>query len=185
MISLLRSKSAYVEPLLPPATTGGRPRTSDLRKVLSHCLYCLKRLPVADAAKRLSVKSRKRHIITNTLGLILHVIVHTADIEDRNGASNPPKAIRYRYPWLRHVFADGCYAGAKLRGALDRQGNWTIKIIKRSDTAKGFEVLPRQSIVERALAWIGRYRRRAKDWQNHLHRTPRMGSRVMISESWY
>ena len=70
---------------------------------------------------------------------MLHVIVHTADIQDRDGAPDLPKAIQYRFPWLRHVFADGGYAGAKLRGALKGQGEWTIEIIKRSDIAKGWE----------------------------------------------
>ena len=58
-------------------------------------------------------------------------------------------AIRSLYPWLRHIFADGGYAGEKLRTALKRIGEWTIEIIKRSDTAQGFEVLPRRWVVER------------------------------------
>ena len=60
--------------------------------------------------------------------------------------------IRRSCPWLHHVFADGGYAGPKLRGALDRIGEWTIEIVKRSDTAKGFEVLPRRWVVERTFA---------------------------------
>jgi putative transposase len=116
-----------------------------------------------DAGKK--IKGRKRHIITDTLGLMLYVIVHTADIQDRDGAPDLLKAIRYRFPWLRYVFADGGYAGDKLRDALVGHGDWTIKIIKRSDTAKGFVVLPRRWVVERAFAWIGRCRRLAKDWE--------------------
>ena len=119
-----------------------------------------------DAGKK--IKGRKRHIVTDTLGLILRVIVHTADIQDRDGAPALLKAIRYRFPWLRHVFADGGYAGAKLRSALKGQGEWTIEIIKRSDTAKGFEVLPRRWVVECAFAWIGRCRRLAKDWEQSI-----------------
>ena len=117
---------------------------------------------------RKKIKGRRPHIITDTLGLILHVIVHTADIQDRDGAPDLLKAIRYRFPWLRHVFADGGYAGAKLRGALRGQGDWTIAIIKRSDTAKGFEVLPHRWVVKRAFAWIGRCRRLAKDWEQSI-----------------
>lgn len=119
-----------------------------------------------DAGKK--IKGRKRHIITDTLGLMLFVIVHTADIQDRDGAPDLLKAIRYRFPWLRHVFADGGYAGNKLRSALKGQGDWTLEIIKRSDTAKGFEVLPRRWVVERAFAWIGRCRRLAKDWEQSI-----------------
>jgi putative transposase len=119
-----------------------------------------------DAGKK--IKGRKRHIITDTLGLMLYVIVHTADIQDRDGAPDLLKAIRYRFPWLRYVFADGGYAGDKLQGALKGHGDWTIKIIKRSDTAKGFVLLPRRWVVERAFAWIGRCRRLAKDWEQSV-----------------
>lgn len=119
-----------------------------------------------DAGKR--IKGRKRHIITDTLGLMLFVMVHAADIQDRDGAPDLIKAIRYRYPWLRHIFADGGYAGDKLRTALDGNGDWTIEIIKRSDTARGFEVLPRRWVVERTFAWLGRCRRLAKDWERSI-----------------
>lgn len=78
---------------------------------------------------------------------MLFVIVHAADTQDRDGAPDLITAIRYRFPWLRHIFADGGYAGVKLRTALDGNGDWTVEIIKRSDTAKGFEVLPRR--------WVG------------------------------
>ncbi len=79
-----------------------------------------------------------------------------------------PKPIRNRFPWLRHVFADGGYAGEKLRSALVGMGKWTIDIIKRSDKAKGFEVLPRRWVVERTFAWLGRCRRLAKDWERSI-----------------
>jgi transposase len=71
--------------------------------------------------------------------------------------------IRGLYPWLRHVFADGGYAGDKLRDALAKLGDWTIEIIKRSDTAKGFVLLPKRWVVERSFAWLNRNRRLAKD----------------------
>ncbi len=96
-----------------------------------------------DAGKR--VKGRTRHIVTDTLGLMLFAVIHGADIQDRDGAPDVPGAIRYRFPWLRHVFAGGGYAGEKPRSALKRHGDWAIEIIKRSDTANGFEVLPRRN----------------------------------------
>src|ERR1700716_1312595 len=69
-----------------------------------------------------------------------------------------------RYPWsYGHIFADGAYAGDKLKDALSELGTWTFEIIKRSDTAKGFEVLPRRWVVERTFAWLNRCRRLAKD----------------------
>ncbi len=119
-----------------------------------------------DAGKK--IKGRKRHIITDTLGLMLFVVIHAADVQDRDGAPDVLRAIRYYFPWLRHVFADGGYAGDKLKSAMKDHGDWTIEIIKRSDTAKGFEVLPRRWVVERTFAWIGRCRRLAKDWEATL-----------------
>jgi transposase len=77
-----------------------------------------------------------------------------------------------RFPWLRHVFADGGYAGPKLRNAMASHGTWTIEIIKRSDTAKGFEILPRRWVVERTFAWLGRCRRLAKDWETSVSPAP-------------
>jgi transposase len=96
------------------------------------------------------------------------ILVHAADIQDRDGAVDVLKAIRQRFPWLRHIFADGGYAGQKLRDAMARHGDWTIEIIKRSDTAKGFEILPRRWVVERTFAWLGRCRRLAKDWETSI-----------------
>ena len=78
------------------------------------------------------------------------------------------KSIRQACPWLRHVFADSAYGGPKLRDALKHLGKWTIEIIKRSDKAKGFEVLPRRWVVERTFAWLGRCRRLAKDWEKSI-----------------
>ena len=119
-----------------------------------------------DAGKK--VKGRKRHLVTDTLGLMLFVIVHAANIQDRDAAPDLIKAIRYRFPWLRHLFADGAYSGDKLAAALKGHGDWTFEIIKRSDTAKGFEVLPRRWVVERTFGWLGRCRRLAKDWEQSI-----------------
>jgi len=114
-----------------------------------------------DAGKK--IKGRKRHIVTDTLGLLVGAVVHAADIQDRDGASAVLASIRHSFPWLRHVFADGGYAGKKLKGALTRTGQWTIEIVKRSDVAKGFVLLPRRWVVERTFAWLNRNRRLAKD----------------------
>ena len=119
-----------------------------------------------DAGKK--IKGRKRHIVVDTLGLMFGLVVHTADIQDRDGAPIALASIRALCPWLRHIFADGGYAGPKLRGALDRIGEWTIEIVKRSDANGGFKVLPRRWVVERTFAWLGRCRRLAKDWEKSI-----------------
>jgi len=116
-----------------------------------------------DAGKK--INGRKRHIVTDTAGHLVGLIVHIASIQDRDGAVAVLASIRRLYPWLRHVFADAGYAGDKLRDALASLGRWTVQIIKRSDTAQGFEVLPRRWVIERTFAWLGRCRRLAKDFE--------------------
>jgi len=119
-----------------------------------------------DAGKK--IKGRKRHIVTDTLGFMVGLVVHSAGIQDRDGAPEVLKSIRGAYPDLRHIFADGGYAGPKLRAALEGVGNWTIQIVKRSDTTEGFEVIPRRWVVERTFAWLNRCRRLAKDWEKSI-----------------
>mgnify|MGYP001566939463 CR=1 FL=1 len=119
-----------------------------------------------DAGKK--IKGRKRHILVDTLGFMVGLVVHGADIQDRDGAPALLKSIRHQWPWLRHVFADGAYAGQKLKGRLKKIGQWTIEIVKRSDKAEGFQVLPRRWVVERTFAWLGRCRRLAKDWEKSI-----------------
>ena len=119
-----------------------------------------------DAGKK--IKGRKRHILTDTQGLLIGAVIHPADVQDRDGAPSVLKAIRTSFPWLRHVFADGGYGGEKLKEALEKIGSWTLQIIKRSDTAKGFEVLPKRWVVERTFAWLNRNRRLAKDFEKTI-----------------
>ena len=98
----------------------------------------------------------------------MQAIIHAADIQDRDGAPLVLAEIVKPFPWLRHVFADGGYAGDKLMDALRRIGKWTVEIVKRSDVAKGFVVLPRRWVVERTLAWLSRNRRLAKDFEQTI-----------------
>lgn len=125
-----------------------------------------------DAGKK--VNGRKRHIITDTSGHLVAAQVHAADIQDRDGAPELLAAIRHLFPWLRHVFADGGYAGGKLQTALAGLGQWTLQIVKRSDQANGFHVLPRRWVVERTFAWLCRNRRLARDFE----------STISSSEAW-
>jgi len=92
-----------------------------------------------DAGKKIS--GRKRHIVVDTLGLMVGLVIHSAGIQDRDGAPDVLKTILKRWPWLRHIFADGGYAGPKLKGRLEKVGKFTLEIVKRSDRAEGFELL--------------------------------------------
>src|SRR5271167_954567 len=95
-----------------------------------------------DAGKK--VKGRKRHILTDTTGLLVGAIVHEASVQDRDGAAILFASIRRLYPWLRHVFADAAYSGDKLAAALSRLGNWTLEIVRRLEATGGFQLLKRR-----------------------------------------
>ena len=116
-----------------------------------------------DAAKK--VKGRKRHIVTDTSGLLVGAEVHPADVQDRDGARLVIEAIHQLFPWLRHLFADSVYNGPNLRDALAKFGQWTIEIVKRAADAAGFQLLPRRWVVERTFAWLNRNRRLSKDFE--------------------
>ena len=121
-----------------------------------------------DAGKK--VKGRKRHIVTDTAGHLVGLVVHSAGIQDRDGAPAVLAAIRRLYPWLRHIFADGGYAGDKLRNALSALGRWTVQIIKRSDTAQGFEVLPRRwAELTKGSAWRSQVEGQRRGWNGRSH----------------
>ena len=110
------------------------------------------------------MKGRKRHIVVDTLGMILRCAVHPADVQDRDGAELVLKVLAGKFPRLRKVWADGGYAGQLLEKAK-AWGKWVLEIVKRSDKARGFEVLPHRWIVERTFGWLGRYRRLSKDYE--------------------
>ncbi|MGA2843745.1 MAG: IS5 family transposase [Steroidobacteraceae bacterium] len=227
---------ALVEPMIPPAKHGGRPRNVNVREVLNaicyvlstgcqwqalpkdlppkstahyyfmlwdwdgtlarihHALYVATReqagreaSPTAaiidsqsakaaqkggsaldpqgfDAGKK--VTGRKRHILVDTLGLLLSVIVHPADVQDRDGARQVLRTARRLFPFIERIFADAGYQGPKMEKVVADTGCWTLQIVKRSD-AHHFVVLPKRWIVERTLAWISRNRRLARDFERY------------------
>jgi putative transposase len=114
-----------------------------------------------DAGKK--VKGRKRHILVDTLGLLLNVVVHPADVQDRDGTFLLLRRARRLFPFIKRIFADGGYAGEKRALVVWRTGAWKLEIVKRSDVS-GFEVLPKRWIAERTFAWISRNRRLARDF---------------------
>jgi transposase len=124
-----------------------------------------------DAGKK--INGKKRHILVDTQGLMLQAIVHAADIQDRDGGAMLMATLFGLYPFLLKLYADGGYQGPQFRQAIARIiAQLDVEIVKRSDAAKGFVVLPKRWVVERTLAWFGRCRRLAKDWEclNHKAR---------------
>jgi putative transposase len=116
-----------------------------------------------DMAKK--VKGRKRHIVTDTEGLLLTALVQTANVQDNHGAVPLLRNIAPRFPTLRHIFADRVYRGPKLLDALADLGKWTIEIVTRPQSIGTFKPEPRRWVVERTFAWLGRNRRLAKDFE--------------------
>ena len=105
----------------------------------------------------------------DTLGLLLHALVHPAHVQDRDGGILLLSALAERFPMLQKLFADGAYQGPVFRQALAKvRPQLKVEIIKRSDPAPGFIVLPKRWIVERTLAWLNRCRRLAKDFENRI-----------------
>jgi putative transposase len=233
-----------LEPLLPPAKPGGRPRRVNLRRILNGIFYLLRtgcawrylpreygpwstvyhyfyhwrhsktweqihtvlrervrraigREPTPSAAiiDSQSVKTteqggphgddggkqvngRKRHILVDTLGLLLNVVVHPANLQDRDGARLVLAGLQQRFPRLRHLWADQASTGPIVDWITEHLG-WTVEIVERSPrrgfvvTADGafqrvalpalFEPLPRRWVVERTLAWTSHSRRMSRD----------------------
>jgi transposase len=120
-----------------------------------------------DAGKQ--VKGKKRHVLVDTLGLVLQAIVHPANLQDRDGGVALLTALADRFPRLAKLFADGAYQGPQFReGVAKVRPELVIEIVIRSDQAKGFVALPKRWIVERTLAWLNRCRRLAKDFENRI-----------------
>ena len=119
------------------------------------------------------VRGRKRHILVDTTGNLLRVVVHAADLQDRDGAYYVFEDITDQYPEVAKVWADQGYSGELGADLLD-QYDIILEIVEKLPEQHGFVVLPRRWVVERTFAWLGRYRRLSKDYEQ----------RVEYSEMW-
>jgi transposase len=109
---------------------------------------------------------KKRHLLVDTVGLLLHAIVHPADIQDRDGGVLVLSTLFGMFPFLHKLFADGGYQGPQFANAAVKiLPSLEVEIVKRSDAATGFKIIPKRWIVERTIAWLNRCRRLAKDWE--------------------
>lgn len=115
-----------------------------------------------DAGKK--IKGRKRHLLVDVLGLLLVSWISTADVQDRDGARKVLPVAAQQYPTLKKTWADGGYSGERVQAVATKTGI-NVEVVKRSDQAKGFVLLPKRWIVERTFGWLNRQRRLSKDYE--------------------
>jgi len=118
-----------------------------------------------DAGK--NVKGRKRHILVDVLGFIVAAIVHTAEVQDRQGGIQVLEAAYPCFSSLLLIWADAGYRGPLFAQAFYAMASWTLKIISKPKSST-FMVLPKRWIVERTFAWMGRNRRLSKDYEHNI-----------------
>lgn len=117
-----------------------------------------------DANK--NVTGRKRHILVDVMGLLLVVLVHKADIQERAGAKLLlQRAVTKGWARLQLIWADGGYTGMEFKAWVWKLTGWLFEVVKRPEGTKGFAVLPRRWVVERTFGWFGRSRRLGKDYE--------------------
>jgi transposase len=134
-----------------------------------------------DAGKR--VRGRKRHLLVDTLGLVLRVVVHSASVQDRAGAKLVLGGVRARFPLLGLVWVDGGYVNsvdAGLVGWAERSEGIEVVAVPRNADVKGFQVLPRRWVVERTFGWLARCRRLARDYERKTAHAEAMVKFAMI-----
>jgi putative transposase len=112
------------------------------------------------------VTGRKRHMLVDVMGLLLSVVVHAANIQERAGAKRLLRRVKEKgFKRLKLIWAEGGYSGQPLRDWVMDLAGWLFEIVKRSADTQGFVVLPKRWIVERTFAWLGRFRRLSKDYE--------------------
>jgi transposase len=134
-----------------------------------------------DAGKR--VRGRKRHLLVDTLGLLLVAMVHSASVQDRAGAKLVLTGVKRRFPLLGLVWVDGGYVNSVDAGLVDwaaRTEGIEVVAVPRNADVKGFQVLPRRWVVERTFGWLTRCRRLARDYERKTAHAEAMIKFAMI-----
>lgn len=134
-----------------------------------------------DAGKR--VRGRKRHLLVDTLGLVLRVVVHSASVQERAGAKLVLAGVRRQFPLLGLLWVDGGYVNhidAGLVGWAARTEGIEVVAVARNADVKGFQVLPRRWVVERTFGWLTRCRRLARDYERKTAHAEAMVKVAMI-----
>ena len=125
------------------------------------------------------IKGRKRHILVDTLGLLIRVKVHPANWQDREGLRYLLRRVPLYARW-QGLLLDGGYESEPLRDWCRQWFGVEIQIVKRSDTTAGFVVQPKRWVVERSFAWLGKYRRLSKDYEAFPHTTETLIYAAMV-----
>lgn len=131
-----------------------------------------------DGGKK--VKGRKRHIVVDTLGLLIAVVVTAANVQDYHGAAPALSRAKDRAPSLKVVWVDGIYQKEWLIDWAREECGWESCVVKRTDKEKGFKVIPKRWVVERTFGWLGRYRRLSKDYERWPETSEAMIQMAMI-----
>jgi putative transposase len=132
-----------------------------------------------DAGKK--VTGRKRHLAVDTLGLILAVVVHRADVQDQDGARLVLSQMRRGFGRLKILFADSAYGRCGLPEWVRTTFGWMLQTVLRPVGVSGFVVLPKRWIVERTFAWLSRCRRHSKDYERTCQSSQAMIHITMIN----
>jgi transposase len=130
-----------------------------------------------DGGKR--INGRKRHVVVDTLGLVLAVVVTAASVQDRDGAYEPVELAKANHPGLCWLWADRGYRGKFVEWAKKYCGV-SVEIVQPRDGQKGFEVQPRRWVVERTFGWLIGHRRLAADYERRTEHAEAMCTWAMI-----
>jgi putative transposase len=133
-----------------------------------------------DAGKK--IKGRKRHLAVDTLGLVLAIVMTSAAVQDRDAAKTLLKGLVKMFGRLQIIWADGGYLGTLVQWvkALRPFGRLRLEIVRRSDQARGFKILPKRWIIERTFGWLSKSRRLGRDYEVRLDHSEAMVRICMI-----